>query len=103
MLRANDRAFEGLGFEVGDLQDLLRLLDEGDVPRVAGLDGGGRNAALDHLAQTRQVHIESFQDTDGRTLSLPDDTEQKVLDSDVIVPQPKGFFPAVSDDVLHAW
>ncbi len=102
MFGTDHRTFKGLGLEVSDLQDFFGLLHQGDVPGIARLRSIRGNAALYHLPQARKVDIESFEDADGSAFPFTDDAEQEVLHSDVVVPQPQGFFAAVSDDVLHA-
>ena len=50
----------------------------------------GGDAALDHLPKAGQVDIEPLQDADGRAFSFPDDAEQQVLHTDVIVTESQG-------------
>ena len=54
------------------------------------------------IFRRREGHIESFEDANGSAFTFTNDAEQEVLYANVVVPQPQGFFSAVSDDVLHA-
>ena len=94
--------FKGLGFQVSDLEDFFGLLHQRDVPGIPGLRRIRGNAAFYHLPQARKVDIESFEDANRSAFTFANDAEQEVLHANVVVPQPQGFFSAVSDDVLHA-
>ena len=90
-----------LGLEVGDLEDLLGLLRERDVPD--GQRPAGRaDRVLDGLLELEQVAPEVPEDLDGDPLALADDPEQQVLGADVVVPEPDRLLTGVRDHVADA-
>ncbi len=100
MLRIDVRTLEELGFEVGDLQHLLHLLQQLDALLVGGAGRtGGLHAALHGPPQLIEVDLEALQDAQGVAFHMPQQPEQDVLDTDEVVPEAQGLFTAVADDI----
>ena len=103
MFSTDHRAFEGLGLQISDLQDFFGLLDQRYVARIACLRrySGEMLPSTIFLNRGRST-LSPFENANGRAFTFTDDAEQQVLHANVVMPQPQGFFSAVSDDVLHA-
>jgi hypothetical protein len=100
VLRADDVRFIELGFEVRDLQYLLRLFSERDVAdrkRAARSPDG----ILDRFLQLVKVYSEITEDLDGDPFAFSYDPKQKVFGTNVIMTEPESFLAAESDHILN--
>jgi hypothetical protein len=95
-------ALEELGFQEGDLEHLLGLLDQGDLVLVGWPHRAcGFHGAFHHFTQFVQVHFQAMQDLHCVALAFADQAQQDMLNADVVVSQAQRFFTAEGDDVAH--
>src|ERR1051326_6321153 len=81
MFRSDDVGFIKLGFEIGDLEDLLGLLGERDVADRQR-SAGGAHRVLDRFLQFIEIDSEVPEDLYGDSLPLADDAEQQMFSAD---------------------
>ena len=84
MLRADHITLVELRLEIGNFEDLLRLLGERDVSN--GERSPSRaNRFFDRTLEAAKIYAEVAQDFDGNTFSLPDNAQQEVFCTDIIM------------------
>ncbi len=101
MLRADHIGLVELGLEVGDLEDLFRLLRQRNIADGEG-SSGCADSVLDRFLQLVEVDAEISEDLHGNAFALADDPEEQMLRADIVVPQPECFFAAEADDILNS-
>ena len=101
VLRSDDGALENFGFQIGDFQNLLGLLDQGDVARATGLGATGPDRAFHEFAELLQVAIQPLKDAHSGAFSFFDDAQQQVFHPDVVVAQAKGLFTTQRNHLAH--
>ena len=101
VLCPDDGALEDLGLQIGDFQNFLGLLDQGDVARAAGLGAAGPDRAFHEFAEFLQVAIQPLKDANSGAFSFFDDAQQQVFHSNVVVAQAKGLFTTQRNHLAH--
>ena len=95
MLCANQVTVEKLCFQVRYLQRPFSLFDEWQVFPADRLFLMAGDCHLDFPFHLRDINPQVSHDPDGQSFAFTDNSQQQVLQADIIVTQSLRFFPAV--------